>query len=147
MDSADGKAVLAIELRSLIAVKAAWTIAQRTGNKARARAIHARIKHQRRDALHKFSSKLVKENAAIFVGDISSLKLVRTPMAKSVLDSGWSTLKQFLEYKSRWAGTVLKSLMNAIPPSLLELRPAKRPQGSEGCGYQGMGLHGLRYNP
>jgi hypothetical protein len=37
------------------------------------------------------------------VGDVSSLKLVRTRMAKSVLDSGWGMLKNFLEYKSQQA--------------------------------------------
>jgi transposase len=37
------------------------------------------------------------------VGDVSSLKLVRTRMAKSVLDSGWGTLKRFLAYKCEHA--------------------------------------------
>lgn len=81
-------------------------IAQRTGNRQRTRAIHTRIRNQRKDALHQFSSKLVKQNAAIFVGDVSSLKLLKTRMAKSVLDSGWGMLKQFFAYKSHWAGTV-----------------------------------------
>jgi putative transposase len=83
-------------------------IAQRTKNKARTRAIHAKIKSQRKDTLHKFSSKLVKENATIFVGDVSPLKLAKTRMAKSVLDSGWGMLKQFCEYKIHWAGTVFE---------------------------------------
>jgi transposase len=39
----------------------------------------------------------------IIVGDVSSRKLVRTRMAKSVLDSGWGMLKSFLEYKSQQA--------------------------------------------
>jgi putative transposase len=39
----------------------------------------------------------------IAVGDVSSLKLVRTRIAKSVLDSGWGMLKGFLEYKSQQA--------------------------------------------
>ena len=39
----------------------------------------------------------------IIVGDVSSLKLARTRMAKSVLDSGWGKLKTFLEYKSQQA--------------------------------------------
>jgi transposase len=37
------------------------------------------------------------------VGDVSSLKLVRTRMAKSVLDSGWGMLRRFLEYKAKQA--------------------------------------------
>ena len=37
---------------------------------------------------------------AIFVGDVSSLKLVKTRMAKSVLDAGWGILKTQLKYKA-----------------------------------------------
>ena len=68
-------------------------IAQRAGKKNRARAIHAKIKNQRKDALHQFSTQLVKNNAAIFVGDVASAKLVKTKMAKSTLDAGWSMLR------------------------------------------------------
>jgi putative transposase len=38
------------------------------------------------------------------VGDVSSLKLVKTRMAKSVLDSSWGTLKRMLQYKGEHAG-------------------------------------------
>ena len=46
----------------------------------RAKAIHAQIKNQRKnqrkDALHQFSSKLLQENAAIFVGNVASSGLL-----------------------------------------------------------------------
>ena len=74
--------------------------AQRANKKARVKAIHAKIKNRRKDALHKFSSALVRDNAAIFVGDVSPSKLVKTKMAKSVLDAGWAMLKTQLEYKA-----------------------------------------------
>ena len=83
-------------------------IAQRAKKKKRARAIHAKIANQRKDLLHKFSSALVQNNAAIFVGDVASAKLVKTKMAKSTLDAGWSTLKTMLEYKSHQAGVVFE---------------------------------------
>jgi putative transposase len=38
------------------------------------------------------------------VGDVSSLKLVKTSMAKSVLDAGWGMLKTQLQYKGQEAG-------------------------------------------
>ena len=38
------------------------------------------------------------------VGDVSSLRLAKTRMAKSVLDSGWGMLKRFLQYKGEHAG-------------------------------------------
>lgn len=74
--------------------------AQRAGKKARVKAIHAKIKNRRKDALHQFSSAMVRDNAAIFVGDVSSGKLVKTKMAKSVLDAGWAMLKTQLKYKA-----------------------------------------------
>ena len=55
-------------------------------------------------AMHKFSSMLVRKYGQIYVGDVSSAKLVKTRMAKSVLDSGWSMLKTQLLYKGEHAG-------------------------------------------
>ena len=40
----------------------------------------------------------------IVIGDVSSLKLVKTRMAKSVLDSGWGLLKAQLQWKGQQAG-------------------------------------------
>ena len=88
-------------------------IAQRAGKKARSRAIHAKIGNQRKDMLHQFSTALVKSNAAIFVGDVASAKLVKTKMAKSTLDAGWSSLKTMLEYKSHQAGIVFEEVNEA----------------------------------
>ena len=82
--------------------------AQRARKKVRVRAIHDKIKNTRKDEMHKFTRKLVNENSAIFVGDVSSSKLIKTKMAKSVLDAGWSQLKTTLEYKCRYAGVVFE---------------------------------------
>ncbi len=40
----------------------------------------------------------------INIGDVSSLKLAKTRMAKSVLDAGWGMLKTQLQYKGQQAG-------------------------------------------
>jgi len=71
-------------------------IAQRARNKKRVRALHAKIANCRKDHLHKASTLLVKNNALIIVGNLSAKKLVKTKMAKSVLDTGFSALKTML---------------------------------------------------
>ena len=74
--------------------------AQRAKKACRVKAIHAKIKNSRLDALHKFSTVMVEEYGAIFIGDVSSAKLVKTNMAKSVYDAGWGMLKRQLRYKA-----------------------------------------------
>jgi transposase len=62
--------------------------AQRRGHKRQAKRIHRKVARCRADALHQFSRKMVDRYQPIIVGDVSTLKLARTRMAKSVLDSG-----------------------------------------------------------
>lgn len=88
-------------------------MAQRAGKKHRARAIHARIRNQRKNALHQFSSRLVKQHAAIFVGNVSSLPLAKTRMAKSVLDAGWGMLRAQLKYKALARSVVFEEIDEA----------------------------------
>lgn len=88
-------------------------VAQRARKKARVRSLHAKIANVRKDAMHKFSTKVVARSGAVFVGDVAPAKLVKTAMAKSTLDAGWSMLKTMLEYKSHGAGIVFKEVNEA----------------------------------
>jgi putative transposase len=78
--------------------------AQRRAHPRQAKYLHRRAANRRKDALHKFSRQLVDQYQKIAVGDVSSTQLVKTRMAKSVLDVGWGMLKGFLQYKSQQAG-------------------------------------------
>ena len=85
-------------------------VAQRANKVNRVRAIHAKIKNTRKDAIHKFTTTMVENYGAIFVGDVSSRKLVKTKMAKSVLDAGWGTLKTQLKYKAMARSVVFEEV-------------------------------------
>ena len=78
--------------------------AQRRGHKRQAKRLHRKASRRRHNALHQFSRRIVNRYHKIVIGDVSSLKLVKTRMAKSVLDGGWGQLKTQLQYKGEYAG-------------------------------------------
>ena len=88
----------------------ALATAQRANKGKRVKAIHAQIKNSRKDAIHKFTTTMVNEYGAIFVGDVSSKKLAKTKMAKSVYDSGWHMLKTQLSYKASARSVVFEEV-------------------------------------
>lgn len=81
-------------------------IAQRAGNKSRARAIHAKIANVRKDFLHKATTDLVRNNRLIVVGNVNSARMAKTRFAKSALDASWSSFRSQLRYKCQQAGAV-----------------------------------------
>lgn len=112
---------------------------QRARNKRRTRAIHAKVANRRRDALHKFSRHLVNQNAAIFVGNVSSSAMVKTRSAKSSLDAGWGILKSMLEYKCHQAGVVFDVVNEAYSTqacSSCGSIPASSPKGRADLGVR-----------
>ena len=97
--------------------------AQRANKKKRVKAIHAKVKNRRSDHIHKFTTKLVRENSLIVVGNVSSSGLAKTKMAKSVLDAGWYMLKTQLDAKSK-----------AMQAVFLEVNEAYSTQACSCCG-------------
>lgn len=76
-------------------------IAQRVNNKTRVKAIYAKIKNIRKHFHHVNSSRIARQHRTVVIGNVSSSKLAKTKMAKSVYDAGWYQFKTFLAYKVR----------------------------------------------
>jgi transposase len=76
--------------------EATLATSQRARKSKRVRAIHAKIRNRRKDFLHKVTT---PQYGFIAIGDVSPSKLVRTNMAKSVLD-----VVTMLSWKQRLRG-------------------------------------------
>lgn len=66
--------------------------------------VNKKVKNQRKDSLHKLSSKLVEENVLIVMGIVDLSKLVSKKglkgHSKAWLDNGYGMLKTMLKYKA-----------------------------------------------
>jgi len=70
--------------------------------------LHEHIANQRKDFLHKHSSKLVSENQAIAVETLNVSGMLKNHcLARSISDVGWGEFFRQLEYKCKWYGKTL----------------------------------------
>ena len=109
--------------------------AQRAGKKRQVIHLHAKVKNQRKDYLHKVSNQISKSYATIVVGDVNASRLIKTRMAKSILDAGWSALRTMLSYKSvRDGGRYLEVSERFTSQACSEcgVIPAESPKGVRG---------------
>ncbi|MEU9885933.1 RNA-guided endonuclease TnpB family protein [Sphaerisporangium sp. NPDC051011] len=97
--------------------------AKGSNNRAKARRKvarqHAKVADARREFHHRQSTRIVRENQAIYVEDLAVAGLGRTRLAKSVHDAGWSAFVGMLEYKAALYGRVFHRIDRWFPSSKL----------------------------
>src|ERR1035441_8737692 len=67
--------------------------------------VHARICDRRKDFLHKLTTRLVRENQAVVIEDLSVRNMVRNHhLARASSDAAWRQMRAMLAYKCEWYG-------------------------------------------
>ncbi|MFE2733841.1 RNA-guided endonuclease InsQ/TnpB family protein [Streptomyces sp. NPDC059349] len=93
-------------------------------NRAKARRkvakIHARIADRRRDALHKITTRLVRDNQTLVIEDLTVRNMVKNRrLARAISDAAWSQFRSMLEYKAAWYGREVIAIDRWFPSSKL----------------------------
>lgn len=96
---------------------------KRRGSRNRARArmqlarAYRRTANQRRDFLHKLSTRLVQSHDVVAIEDLGVTGMARTKLARAVGDSGFREFRRQLEYKAAWSGKRVHAADRFFPSS------------------------------
>lgn len=92
-----------------------------SNNRGKARAkvarAHARVADARKNFHHQLSTRIMRENQAVYVEDLCVRGLARSRLAKSVRDAGWSAFVRMLEYKAVRYGRTFGRVDRFLPSS------------------------------
>jgi putative transposase len=82
--------------------------------------LHAKISDARRDTLQKFTTRIIRENQAIFVEGLNVAGMVQNHnLAKHIVDAAFGEIFRELEYKAKWHGRTYFPLDRFFPSSKL----------------------------
>jgi len=92
-----------------------------SANRAKARhrvaVVHRKVRETRLDHAHKTALRLVRDNQAVYAEDLAVNALMRTRLARSVADAGWSQLLRCVEEKAARYGRTFARIGRFEPTS------------------------------
>ena len=82
--------------------------------------IHEKIVNQRKDYLHKTSSRIIKENQIICLEDLKVSNMMKNhKLAGAISEVSWYEFRRLLEYKAKWYGRTISVIDKTYPSSQL----------------------------
>jgi putative transposase len=92
-----------------------------SANRAKARhrvaVLHRKVRQTRLDHAHKTALRLVRDNQAVYAEDLAVSGLMRTKLARSVAEAGWSLLIRCIEEKATQYGRTFARIGRFEPTS------------------------------
>ena len=80
--------------------------------------LHTKVANQRKDFLHKLSTKLIHENQVICLEDLNVIGMMKNhKLAKAIWEVWWWMFKSFLTYKAEWYWRTLVIIDRFFPSS------------------------------
>ena len=103
-----------------------------------------KIANQRKDFLHKVSTKLINENQVIAIESLTVKGMIRNKkLSKHIANASWGEFSVLLNYKASWYGRIIKTLDKFFPSSKMcnacgyikeDLKLSDRTITCKGCG-------------
>ena len=86
--------------------------------KTKLQLLHEHVANQRKDFLHKVTTRLIRENQTICIEDLNVKGMMKNrKLSKHIGNVGWGMFFQFLRYKSEWYGTNILTIGRFDPSS------------------------------
>lgn len=93
--------------------------------------LHEKVANQRKDFLHKVSTRLIKNHDSIAIENLQVANMLKNhKLALSIQDAGWGMFVNFLKYKAEWYGNNILEIGTFEPSSQIH----------NICGYQNKDL-------